>query len=96
MIFGKQPHILNAASNLLGICFVLITALKLTKAADVTWADEIAMFAAIALLGSCVLSYISLRNPRDDQRYEKIADYLFLSSLFALFIAVLIFAFDYM
>lgn len=91
---GKQPHILNAASNLTGICFVLITGLKLTQAADASLADEISLFAAVAFIASCVLSYISIRADKYAARYEQIADYLFLSGIFALFIAVTAFARD--
>lgn len=94
MIMGKQPHILNASSNLLGICFVLITGLKLTKASDNTWADEISLMAGLALLSSCVLSYISMRSDNRTQRYERLADYLFLFGLFVLFVAVIVFARD--
>ncbi|MEJ0061843.1 MAG: hypothetical protein WDO70_01210 [Alphaproteobacteria bacterium] len=91
MTSGKQPHILNASSNLLGICFVLISGLKLTGSSEDTLADEICLVAAILLLGSCVLSYISLRTEHGSLFYEKIADYFFLTALFCLFIAVMIF-----
>lgn len=94
MITGKQPHILNASSNLLGICFVLVTGLKLTKASDNTWADEISLMAAFALLSSCVLSYISMRSERKSRHCESFADYLFLFGLLSLFAAVLAFARD--
>jgi hypothetical protein len=92
---GKQPHILNAASNLLGICFVLITGLKLTRTSETTLADEISLFAALGLLGSCVLSYISLRSVKNTDRLEKIADYLFLVSLVLLFAAIVLFSLGY-
>jgi hypothetical protein len=94
MINGKQPHILNASSNLLGICFVLVTGLKLTKASDNTWADEISLVAALALLSSCVISYLSMRSKRRAERYERVADYLFLFGLFTLSLAVVAFARD--
>ena len=94
MITGKQPHILNASSNLLGICFVLVTGLKLTKASDNTWADEVSLMAGFCLLSSCVLSYISIRNEQQTLRYERAADYLFLFGLFTLFVAVIAFARD--
>lgn len=91
---GKQPHILNASSNLLGICFVLITGLKLSKASDNTFADEISLLAALCLLASCTLSYIAMRGTKNSQRCETIADYCFLIGLFSLFVAVLAFARD--
>ena len=50
------PHILNAASNLLGICFVLITGLKVSGASMGTPLDEIAIFTALLFVTSCILS----------------------------------------
>jgi hypothetical protein len=89
---GKQSHILNAASNMLGICFILITGLKLTKRDATTFADEISFVAALLLMGSCVFSYISIRRGRDRDLYETWADYLFLSGMGTLFIAMSLFA----
>jgi hypothetical protein len=36
------PHILNASSNLLGICFVVLTSLKVLNVAKNTIIDEVA------------------------------------------------------
>jgi hypothetical protein len=36
----KAPHILNASSNLLGLCFVVLTSLKFLKLTDRTYIDE--------------------------------------------------------
>ncbi|HEU0117532.1 MAG TPA: hypothetical protein VFR09_02760 [Alphaproteobacteria bacterium] len=95
MVSGKQPHILNASSNLLGICFVLVTGLKLTRMSADTWADEISLVSSVFLLASCVLSYISIRNEKHTLRYEKAADYSFLTGILLLFAAVLTFAHDF-
>ncbi len=92
MRVDNQPHILNAASNLMGICFVLITALKLTRASVATFADEIAMFASVAFMVSCVLSYMSIRQSKATMAYEKWADYLFLTGSLSLLCAILLFA----
>jgi uncharacterized membrane protein len=95
MVVGKQPHILNASSNLLGISFVLVTGLKLTGMSAQTWADEISIVSGIFLLASCVLSYMSIRSEKHALRYEKSADYAFLTGIFLLFAAVLTFAHDF-
>lgn len=57
----RSPHILNAASTLLGICLVIITGLTLTKSNDRSLADEIAWVAAFLFLTSVALSYVALR-----------------------------------
>jgi hypothetical protein len=84
-------HILNASSNLLGICFVIITALKVTHLSSETFADEISMVASVEFICACVLSYMSLRVSHHSLQYEKFADYIFLSGLFTLLAAMLSF-----
>jgi hypothetical protein len=88
----NQPHILHASSNLLGICFVLITGLKLTNNTDHTLSDEFSIVAALGFIISCILSFISMRVESIKFNYELIADYIFLISMITLFIAVFIFA----
>jgi hypothetical protein len=85
---GKQPYILNASSNLFGICFVLIAGLKLTNLNDASFVDEINAFAALNFLAACTLSYLSIRNEKRGEQYERWADYLFLTGLFSLAAAI--------
>ncbi len=85
----RHPNILNAASNLLGICFILITGLKLSKS-NGSWADETAWCAAILLLVSCGLSYFAIRQDSDTGWHVRWADRSFLAGLALLFIAVVI------
>lgn len=92
MSSGRQPHILSASSSLLGICFVIITGLKITGVSRHTLADETSLVAASGFSASCILSYASMRARRNADFYEYIADYLFFASLLLLFGAVLIFA----
>ena len=57
----RTSQILNAASNLLGICLVIITGLTLTKSNDRSFADEIAWFAAFMFLLSIAAAYTAIR-----------------------------------
>lgn len=94
---GKQPHILNASSNLLGICFVLITGMRISNMDANTLADEVSVLSAFAFLGSCLFSYTSLRKSgKTSIRMEDIADYLFMGGLFSLFFSVFIFSFSFL
>lgn len=88
MNYGKNQHILNAASNLLGICFVIITALRVTALNHQTWADEISLVSAICLLSACIFSYVSMRIEKYAPRCEWWADHTFLFGVFLLFVAV--------
>lgn len=90
----KSPHILNASSNLLGICFIVLTSLKLLKLSEKTIVDEVTTGAIILFMSSCVLSFLSIRGNIKGERYELIADYLFLGGIFMLFLTALLFSFD--
>ena len=85
----SQAHILNAASNLLWICFVLITGLKVAGVSHGTYLDEIVIFAAVLFVSSCLLSYASIRTEKRTGRLERLADICFLVGLICLSIAVL-------
>jgi hypothetical protein len=91
----KSPHILNASSNLLGLCFVVLTSLKILKLAEKTMIDEITAGTTILFMTSCILSFMSIRNSfnKSDQ-LEKIADIIFLSGLGLLFITIILFSFN--
>jgi hypothetical protein len=88
----KHTHILNAASNLLGIAFVIIAGLNVTGMTGKTFADEVAWAAAVLLSLSCLLSYLAIRSEPNGGRVESIADLSFLLGLVALFAAVLVLA----
>jgi len=90
--FNNQPHILNASSNLLGICFVLTTGLKLTNTSDHTLADEVSIIAALGFIIACIQSFISMRIESAKYKFELSAEYVFIVSMIILFIAVFIFA----
>jgi len=91
----RPPHILNASANLLGICFVLLTGLKITNRNETTIADEITLFSSLCFLGAVVLSYLALRTERGSERNERWADYLFMVGLFSFFSAVVTFSRGY-
>ena len=88
----KSPHILNAASNLLGICFILLTSFKIFNVSRSTWYDEFIVLCIILFMGSCIFSFLALRNENKYSRsFERIADYMFLAGLGALFLITLLF-----
>ncbi|HKT16205.1 MAG TPA: hypothetical protein VJR87_12470 [Allosphingosinicella sp.] len=88
----KHPHILNAASNLLGIALVIIAALNVAHIAHRTLADEVVWLSAICLSLSCLLSYIAIRAEPRRSRFEDFADHIFLVGLISLFASVVVLA----
>lgn len=87
---NRNPHILNAASNLLGICFVIITGLKLTGSNHLSWADEVAWVAAACFLGSIALSYMGIRFGDQVAWQGRWAERTFLGGVASLFVSMLI------
>jgi multisubunit Na+/H+ antiporter MnhF subunit len=88
----RHTHILNAASNLLGIAFVIIAGLNVTRLTGRTFADEVAWAAAVLLSLSCLLSYLAIRSEPNGARAESWADIAFMLGLLALFGSVLVLA----
>ena len=86
----RHPHILSAASNLLGICFVIIGALKITDSNDRSYADETAWCAAVLFLASIVTSYCALRSGDRGEWLSVAAETTFFAALFLLALAMLI------
>lgn len=86
----RHPHILNAAANLLGICFVIIGGLKLTGQNPNSYSDEIAWVAAASLCVSIIISYSAIRNNRASPWQTACADWTFLGGVFALMLSVLV------
>ena len=73
----NSPHILNASSNLLGICFIVLTSLKLLNKGSQTIIDDITLVAIILFMGSCIFSFLSLRSKSGfGEKLEKTADYV--------------------
>lgn len=88
----KHPHILNAASTLLGIALLIITGLHVSRYSATSIADEIAWGAAVSLMLSCLFSYLAIRAEPAPSRFERLADSVFMLGLFSLFGSVVVLA----
>lgn len=90
------PHILNTSATLLGLCFVVLTSLKVNNFNEESIIDELTSFAIIMFLASCLLSYLSIRSTNASvEKFEKIADIVFLSGLFLLFVITVLITFNF-
>ncbi|WP_298168916.1 hypothetical protein [Novosphingobium sp.] len=85
---ARTHHILNAASNLLGISLLLIAGLRISDSGGKTMADEIAWMSAAGFSISCFFSYLALREGPRAEVYEAVADRSFLVGLATLVVAV--------
>jgi len=95
---NKSSHILSTSSNLLGLCFIVLTSLKVLKLQESTIIDEITGIAAIGFMSSAILSFLSIRSGNDKAtvRYENIAEFFFMTGLIIMFIITMIITFDIM
>jgi hypothetical protein len=79
-------HILPTSSNLLGLCFVMLSFIKLSKLGHALLIDKLVALSIIFFLISSLLSYASMRSQRWSESFEKSADAIFIgrivSSLF--------------
>lgn len=92
---NNSSQILNASSNLLGFCFIVITSLKVLKISEATLVDELATVAFLAFMTSTVLSFLGMRNTgRYSERLELFADYIFTAGLFLLFVSAVLITFN--
>jgi len=91
----KSPHILNTSATLLGICFVVLTSLNVMQLTTKTIMDELTTAAIVMFMTSSLLSFLSMRSTESmGERYEQIADVVFLAGLFFLFITTMLLAFN--
>jgi hypothetical protein len=92
---NNAPHILNTSSNLLGLCFIVLTSIKILKLREATIIDELTVVALFFFMASSLLSFLSMRNSHPiSYRLEKVADIVFLGGLSLLFITTLLISFN--
>jgi hypothetical protein len=89
----RHPTILNASSNLLGICFLIITGLSLTGSNSRSYADEAAWTSAICFLLSIGLAYFAIRTEQPKGWPAVWADRVFMLGVAALTTSTLIVGF---
>jgi hypothetical protein len=87
-------HILPTAANLLGLCFVILSFMKISRLGLETIIDELVATAIVVFLIACFFSYASIRSSKLDDYYEKVADSIFMLGLLLLTIAALVIVFE--
>ena len=85
-----SKHILPVSSNLLGLCFLILTFKKILKVnAFDKLIDKLDGVTILIFLSASLFSYASMRAKKRGEQYERIADLIFLFGLVLLsFIAV--------
>lgn len=95
---GLSAHILPSSATMVGVCITLIGLVKVTEAhIGPSRVDEYAGLASLVFLASAIASYASMRRAPDSttsDRYETIADGLFLVGLVSITLISLLFAYE--
>ncbi|MDZ4677756.1 MAG: hypothetical protein SGI74_09635 [Oligoflexia bacterium] len=90
-------HILPTASNLLGLCFLLMSFIKVDTLRSVTVLDEFLLFPILIFFLAANCSYLSLRSMgKRVAFYESTADKLFISGLFSMTVISILFVLEFM
>jgi hypothetical protein len=87
-------HILPTSANLLGLCFVILSFIRVLKLGNETIIDELVAVAIVLFFTSSFFSYVSMRSDRWAELCEKIADSIFLIGLFLLSIGSVLVAYE--
>jgi hypothetical protein len=92
---NKSPHILNTSATMLGLCFIVLTSLKINNKTEGSIIDEVTAVAIVLFMASSLFSFLSMRSTKNFFiRYEKIADIIFLTGLLLLFLITLLIVFN--
>lgn len=94
----KSPYILNTNSNLLGLCLIVMTSLKIADRTEAGFIDEMTGVASLLLMISCLLSFLSMRTRHVDrgERLETWADYIFVCGLVCVFCTIALISFQFL
>ena len=81
---SKSPQILNASSNLVGFCLVIITSVRALNMGSVTLMDDLTALATLLFITSVLFSFLAIRNTTAHARkYETVAEISFFIRLVA-------------
>jgi hypothetical protein len=90
----KAQYILNASSNLLGLCFLALTSLRFLKSSQRTLIGKMDVITIFFFVVSCVLSFLSIRGSiKRGRLFEWIADLLlFTGGMLVIFVTSILVA----
>jgi hypothetical protein len=92
--FRVSIHILPTCANFLGICFLILSFIKVNKLGDSTYLDELLILPIVVFFLACIFSYISLRKEDKFTKYEDWADRFFIAGLISITLISLTFIFE--
>lgn len=80
---------------MVGVCVTVISLVQLVpKNAISPWVDELMAIGTLVFLASTWLSYWTIRHKKNADKYERVADWLFLGGLSLIGLVSILVAFD--
>jgi hypothetical protein len=96
---GKESrladHILPSSATMIGVCMTVISVAHLIPRQSISrHVNEMLAFDSLLFLGSAMLSYFSIRRPMMAEKFERLADVIFLLGLAVMVVAGFVIAFE--
>ncbi len=78
-------HILYVSATMVGVCMTMLSIIQLIpKEAVSRWVDDALSLDSMIFLASTLLSYWALRHELESERFEKVADLVFMVGMILL------------
>jgi hypothetical protein len=88
-------HILPSSATMIGVCMTVISVAHLIPKNSISkHVHEMLAFDSLLFLGSAMLSYFSIRRPMVAERFERMADVIFLLGLALMVVVGFVIAFE--
>ena len=88
-------HILPSSATMIGVCMTVISLAHLIPKHSISrHVNELLSLDSLLFLGSAMLSYFSLRRPILGEKFERLADVIFLLGLAVMVVVGFVIAFE--
>ncbi len=78
-------YILNISATMVGVCMTMLSIIQLVpKGAISRWVDDVLSLDSLCFLLSTLLSYWALRHQEVSEKFENVADLIFMGSMILL------------
>ncbi|HMK42670.1 MAG TPA: hypothetical protein VK445_00875 [Dissulfurispiraceae bacterium] len=78
---NMAKHILPSSGNLLGLCFAILSFIKVSGLSNTTIIDQVLVIAIVLFLSASIVSYASMKSQKNGANCERIAEFIFLMGL---------------
>jgi hypothetical protein len=90
-------HILPSSATMIGVCMTVISLAHLIPKQNISrHVNEMLAFDSLLFLSSAMLSYFSLRHPEATERFERVADFIFLVAISLMVVVGFVVSFELM